>query len=106
MASGIPYLSILTFLPIIGMIGIAFLKKDQITMIRSVAVGVTAIQLVVAIIVWMNYNNGMVGVNHAESFQFIERMPWIRLAGLGIFGNIAIDYYMGIDGLSVTMVLL
>ncbi|MEO6939556.1 MAG: NADH-quinone oxidoreductase subunit M [Candidatus Kapaibacterium sp.] len=106
MASGFPFLSLLTFLPILGMIVIAFIPKDKVLIFRGIALGVTGLQMIFAVILWMNYNGSMAGINHPESFQFVEKFSWIRLSGLGVFGNIAIDYYMGIDGLSVVMVLL
>lgn len=103
---GFPILSLLTFLPVIGMIVTAFLPKENVKMIRMVTVAVTALQIVFAVILWMNFNTALAGINDPKSFQFIERIPWIRIAGLGVFGNVSIDYFMGIDGLSVTMVLL
>lgn len=104
--SGFPFLSALTFLPILGMIAIGFVPKDKKQIFRGITVGVTVLQMILAVMLWMQYNVSLAGINKPESFQFIERMPWIRLTGLGIFGNVSIDYYMGIDGLSVTMVLL
>ncbi|MBS1903919.1 MAG: NADH-quinone oxidoreductase subunit M [Bacteroidetes bacterium] len=99
-------LSILTFLPVLGMIVIAFLPKTNVKMLRGVTVAVTALQIIFAIILWMNFNGSIAGINDPKQFQFTERFSWIRLGGLPIFGNIAIDYAMGIDGLSVLMVLL
>jgi NADH-quinone oxidoreductase subunit M len=101
-----PILSILTFLPVAGMIVTALLPKDNVKLIRWVTVGITALQIVFAIVLWMNFNSSLAGINDPKSFQFTERFEWIRISGLPIFGNIAIDYAMGIDGLSVTMILL
>ncbi len=99
-------LSALTFLPVLGMIIIAFLKKDNVRQIQTVAVAAAALQLVLAIILWANYNPALAGINDPKSFQFVENREWIKLTGLGVFGNIQIDYHMGIDGISVTMVVL
>lgn len=101
-----PILSILTFLPVAGMIVTALLPKDNVKLIRWVTLGVTLAQIVFAIVLWMNFNTSLAGINDPKSFQFTERFEWIRISGLPIFGNIAIDYAMGIDGLSVTMILL
>lgn len=102
----LPYLSLLTFLPVVGMLIIAFIKRDNVAPIRWVSAGITGLQLILAIIVFVNYNTGLAGVNDPKSFQLIEQLPWIRVTGLGIFGNISIDYFMAVDGLSITMVLL
>lgn len=101
----LPYLSLITFLPIVGMLIIAFLPRDSKS-IRYVATGITFLQLVLGVMIWLAYDPALGGVNDPKSFQFAERYEWIRVSGLGIFGNISIDYFMAIDGLSVTMVLL
>ena len=106
MQLGYPILSILTLLPIAGMIITAFVPKTNVKMIRGITVAVTALQVIFAIILWVNFNGSMAGINDPKSFQFIEKHEWIRISGLGVFGNVAIDYYMGIDGLSVLMVIL
>lgn len=106
MPFNIPILSILTFLPVIGMIITAFLPKDNIKVIRGVTVAVTGLQIIFAIMVWMNFNTALPGINDMKTYQFVERFSWIRISGLPIFGNIAIDYTMGIDGISVTMIIL
>src|SRR5438874_304780 len=106
MQLGYPILSILTLLPVAGMIVTAFVPKTNVKMIRGITVAVTALQVIFAIILWANFNNAMAGINDPKGFQFIEKHEWIRISGLGVFGNVAIDYFMGIDGLSVLMVLL
>jgi len=88
------------------MFALAFVPKDSIRLLRGITVGITVLQVVLAILVWVNYNTALAGINDPKSFQFVERLPWIRLSGLGVFGNLAIDYFMGLDGLSVTMVVL
>jgi NADH-quinone oxidoreductase subunit M len=106
MQLGYPILSILTLLPIVGMIITAFVPKENVKMIRGITVAVTGLQIVFAVILWLNFNGSMAGINDPKGFQFVERHDWIRISGLGVFGNVAIDYYMGIDGLSVLMVIL
>ena len=106
MLTDYPVLTILTFLPLAGMLATTFVHRDSVKTLRAVTVAVTLLQLALAILIAFNFNTSLAGINDARSFQFIERLPWIRLSGLGIFGNVAIDYFMGLDGLSVPMVLL
>ena len=54
--------------------------------------------LLMAVYIFLTYDRAGVGVNEPESFQYVIQMDWIR--------SFNIQYYMGIDGLSVTMVLL
>jgi NADH-quinone oxidoreductase subunit M len=106
MLSDLPLLSLLTFLPIVGMVLLAFVPRTEHKIIRGVAAGITVLQVVLAVVLWIGYQNHLPGINDPKTFQYVERYPWIHLSGLGVFGNIAIDYFMGIDGISVPMVLL
>jgi NADH-quinone oxidoreductase subunit M len=106
MIADIPVLSIITFLPLIGMFITSFVPRANVRMLRGVTLAIAILQLAIAILICLNFNHSLSGINDAKSFQFVERVPWIRLSGLGIFGNLAIDYFMGLDGLSVTMILL
>jgi len=38
----------------------------------------------------------MAGINDLNSFQFVEKVSWIR-ASLPLVGDINIEYFMGID---------
>ncbi|MCX7735419.1 MAG: NADH-quinone oxidoreductase subunit M [Candidatus Kapabacteria bacterium] len=110
---GFPILTWLTFLPILGMIFTLLVPsgKDEAskqvsnTIIRWIAVVVTFIQLVLAIIVMFTYNNTLSGVNELSSFQFVEKIPWIK-ATFPLVGQFSVEYFIGIDGLSAPMVLL
>ncbi len=101
-----PILSFITFLPIIGMIIVLFLPKTQTKVIKSLTLLITGIQIIAAglILGWYNYSLG--GINNPDSFQFIEKFRWIDITGFSWIGQIKIDYYLGIDGLSVPLVLL
>jgi NADH-quinone oxidoreductase subunit M len=72
---------------------------------RWITVGITFIQLIFAIIIFINYNRALTGVNDVSTFQFVERMTWID-ANFPVIGHIKIEYFLGIDGLSAPMVLL
>jgi NADH-quinone oxidoreductase subunit M len=110
---GFPILTWITFLPILGMLIVWLIpsgkdeetKKRSNMLIRWTSVGITFIQLILAVIIFLNYNNGMTGVNQQSGFQFIEKFTWIK-ASLPLIGNINIEYFMGIDGISAPMVLL
>ena len=53
----------------------------------------------------MNFNNSLTGINKLEGFQFIEKLTWIH-SSLPMIGEIKIEYFIGIDGISAPMVLL
>ncbi len=103
---GFPILSLLTFLPILGMFIILFLPKEQPKNIKYLTLVITAMQVVLAVVLLANYNYSAGGIYDEKSFQFIEKFKWINISGLSWLGTIKVDYFMGVDGLSTPMVLL
>jgi NADH-quinone oxidoreductase subunit M len=101
-----PILSLITFLPILGMVIIMFLPKEHVQPIKVLTLIITGLQVVLAGIIIANYNYSAGGINDPNSFQFVEKFRWIDISGLSWIGRIKVDYFMGIDGLSAPMVLL
>lgn len=108
-----PILTWITFLPILGILIVLLIpsgkdeKGQELSkkLVRWTSVGITFIQLVLAVIIFMHYNNGMTGINDLKTFQFVEKVSWIK-ANLPMVGTINIEYFMGIDGISAPMILL
>lgn len=113
MSFNFPILSWITFLPIIGMIAILLIptgkdenaKKRSHLIFRWTTVATTFIQLILAVIIYMNYNPAMKGITDVNTFQFVEKFTWIK-AAFPMVGEIKIEYFLGLDGMSVPMVLL
>lgn len=103
---GIGVLSWITFLPIIGMLIVLLLPKTEKEAIRWTSAVFTGIQVIVAGFIFSHFNLGMAGVNRPEGFQFVEQSSWIDIKAISWFGRIHIEYFLGIDGISVLMVLL
>lgn len=101
-----PILSLLTFLPLIGMAFILALPKGYERQMKIISIAVTFIQVVLSAILWSSYNYSLGGVNDQASFQFVERIKWIEISGISWLGTIKIDYFLGIDGISAPMVVL
>ncbi len=101
-----PILTTLTFLPILGMIIVLLLNKERTAAIRAVSVAITGLQVVFAAVLIMMFNSSMPGINQADTMQFVERLPWITIPKTPWFGEIRIEYFMAIDGLSMPMVVL
>lgn len=101
-----PILSFITLLPLFGMVILLFIPKKQELIIKSTTLVITGIQLVVAIFLLKNYNYSLGGINDPSTFQFIEKFRWIDISGFSWIGKIKIDYFLGIDGLSIPLVLL
>ncbi len=103
---GIGYLTWITFLPIVGMIVVLLIPRGNTNSMKWIALAVTVLQLVVAGLIWMNFKPGLTGINDPNGFQFIEKTKWIDLQGVAWFGRVSIDYFLGIDGLSLPMIVL
>lgn len=96
----------ITFLPVIGMIVVLLLPKDNKPLIRWTSLSVALIQVVLAILIYLNFNTNLKGINSADSMQFVEKVSWINIDSVAWFGKVSIEYFVGIDGISVPMVLL
>jgi NADH-quinone oxidoreductase subunit M len=103
---GIGILTWVTFLPIVGMALVLMIPKDARSAIRWTALGVTIVQVILAVILFIKFDRGLAGINTAAGMQFVERATWIDIRSVAWFGRIYIEYFVGIDGLSIAMVLL
>jgi NADH-quinone oxidoreductase subunit M len=92
------YLTLITFIPLIGATLIVLVPKARITLIKQIAVAATGFTLALTIIMLMQFNTAMPGIDREGSFQFVEHYTWIEALN--------IEYFMGIDGLSFPMILL
>jgi NADH-quinone oxidoreductase subunit M len=103
---GIGVLSWLTFLPVLGMVIILAIPKEARTAMKWTAVGATFLQMVLAVMVYKHFNYALPGINSAEGMQFVERASWIDIKGVAWFGRMHIEYFLGVDGISVPMIML
>ncbi len=100
-------LSIITFLPILGVFIILAMPRKQENLIKIFTLFITGVQLVIAAFIWMHYDYAKGGINDVAGFQFVERLPWIQVStGLAWLKMVKIDYFVGIDGLSAPMLFL
>ena len=98
-------LSILIFLPLIAAIVIALLPQSARHVNKYIALLVGIVQVALAGALYFGFNYSLTGVNEVNSFQYAENVPWINL-DLASLGKLSATYFVGVDGLSVTMVLL
>ncbi len=103
---GIGVLSWITFLPVAGMILVLMLPKERRDLIRWTSLGVAALQLVLAVLIFLKFDRSLAGINTEAGMQFLEKASWIDIASVAWFGRLHIEYFLGIDGISVVMVLL
>ena len=90
----IPILSVITFLPLLGAVIIAFLPRERPDLARWAA-------LAAALLTWLFSLGLLVGYlpgDQTGGFQYIEQVDWIPAFG--------IQYKLGVDGLSLVLVVL
>ena len=85
-------LSWLIWLPIIGMVAIAFIPRDKEDVIKITAAATTGLQFLLTLVLWKNFDSG------SGAMQFMERAEWIP--------SFNIAYILGVDGLSLPMAIL
>jgi NADH-quinone oxidoreductase subunit M len=66
---------------------------------------VTGLQLGLAIYLFGHILRTPPGITEQDAMAFTERTDWISLR-MGNVGRLSVDYYVGVDGLSIPMVLL
>ena len=90
-----PVLTILTFLPMIGVVFLMLIRGDEEIVIRNarnVALWVSGFTFIMSLFVWWNFDPNISG------YQFEDRGEWLARDG--------ISYHMGVDGISMPFVVL
>ena len=87
-----PLLSLLVFLPLLGALAVLLVPKHNIKLMRVIAVVSTGAGLILSAVLLCNFDHTSAAV------QFSEKVLWIP--------QINVNYFLGVDGLSVTMVFL
>lgn len=91
--TGLPLVSTIVFFPLIGILILVFIDKEQTETIKRVALTVSAITFILSLgLLFGGFNASQAG------YQFEDQVPWIPQWG--------ISYHVGIDGISIWLVLL
>jgi NADH-quinone oxidoreductase subunit M len=86
-------LSLILFAPTVAAVILLFFPKEERTAIRWIALGASLFSLLLAVYLWFNFNPGS-----PQRYQFIEQHSWYSVIGS--------SYQLGVDGISLAMVLL
>ena len=91
MAGGFPILSLILFLPLAGAVLVA-LAPRQDELLKRIGLVVSGVTFLVSLLLLVGFKTGV------ADFQFEERLTWVKEWG--------ISYHLGIDGISLFLVLL
>jgi NADH-quinone oxidoreductase subunit M len=86
------FLTCLLLTPLIGGLLLLFINKQHESLIKIFGMAVSAIAFIESLAIYAYFNPSVLG------FQFVHRFSWIQ--------NINIDYHVGIDGISLLLLLL
>jgi NADH-quinone oxidoreductase subunit M len=92
MGDSFPILTAVTFFPLVGIILILLLDRDQHHLIRVVALLTSLVTFLLSLVLYFRFHPG------TGEMQFVESYSWIPSLGMG--------YRLGIDGISLFLVLL
>jgi len=99
-------LSILIILPLAALLVILLLPKSLRKATPWISFSVTAVQLFLTLHLVIDLQDFVVtGINQLENFYVVEKYPWLNLS-LGSLGSFSIQYFLGIDALNSSMLLL
>lgn len=90
-----PILSLVTFLPLVGVVFLLLIRGDPDIVARNsryVALWASLTTFVVSLLLWYHFDNSAAG------FQYVEKHQWMP--------SFDINYHMGVDGISVFFVIL
>ena len=85
-------LTLILFFPALTALVVLCLPKDNLKAIRWTAFGASLVPFALSVILWMQFKSGHPG------FQFQEQATW--------YAALHSTFHIGVDGLSLTMVLL
>jgi NADH-quinone oxidoreductase subunit M len=91
-SSNFPILSVITYLPLLGILLLCMIDSKRHDLIRWVAFLTAVVAFVVSIPLYFLFDST------TWQMQFVENVPWISQFG--------IRYHMGIDGISLLLILL
>jgi NADH-quinone oxidoreductase subunit M len=92
-------LSLLIFLPLLVCSLVLAVPARFTQVIKSLALGATAAELLLAVYAYVQFSPEKAG------YQFVQKMDWFGLQ-LSKWGYFQVQYFVGADGLSISLVLL
>jgi NADH-quinone oxidoreductase subunit M len=100
-------LTILIFIPLLFGLIIALMPSTLSGSFKYITLLATLVQFGMSIGLYLNFKNGVAfgGIATESQFQFVQKIPWINL-DLGSMGHMQMDYFVGIDGVSITLLVM
>jgi len=88
-SGGFPWITLVVFLPLVGVIAIVLAKEE---LAKWIGFAASSVVLLMSLPLWGMFNEA------TSAMQFVEKHPWIA--------SPSINYAVGVDGISLPLVLL
>ena len=98
-------LSYIFLFPLLIALVMLVIPAEKWKTFRSLTVAAISVQLVLSVFLLRGFDQSLQPDSWASAFQFVERLDWINLS-LGSIGNFKIQYFIGVDGISLPLVAL
>ncbi|GAB4335274.1 MAG: NADH-quinone oxidoreductase subunit M [Flammeovirgaceae bacterium] len=73
---------------------------------KWIALGSAGLQTIISVFLFFNFDkNSAVPIHQITHLQFVEKYDWISIS-LGYWGEINIEYFLGLDGINLPLVVL
>jgi NADH-quinone oxidoreductase subunit M len=90
--SALSLITVVLFLPMVGLIVLLFMREEQANNIKWTAFGFSVATFIASLLLWIGFDNSAPGLQMVQRFDFLP--------------TYGISYYVGIDGLSLLLVIL
>lgn len=98
-------LTILIFIPLVAAMIMFIVPSGKRAAYKYIALITGILQLVLSGGMYCLFHPKGAGISEERLYQFVDHIPWIRL-DMGSFGRLEIDYFIGVDGLSMPLLFL
>ncbi|OCX54124.1 oxidoreductase [Mucilaginibacter sp. PPCGB 2223] len=100
-------LSLLIFSPLLFGLLVLVLPDSLRNLFRYITLFATLLQLVLSVWLYIHFKTGpnFAGISNEGQYQYVEKVHWIGL-NLGGMGKMQIDYFVGVDGVSILMLVM
>ena len=91
-------LSLMVFIPLLGMLLVLLVPKGREDLVKWVALAIAAVPTVLAVYLYAKFDPNVSMQSGNYGLQFIQHSVWIP--------SFNVEFYFGVDGLSVSMLIL
>ncbi|MEP1097524.1 MAG: NADH-quinone oxidoreductase subunit M [Cyclobacteriaceae bacterium] len=98
-------LSYIFLLPLLIAFAMLFVRHSLSSVFRRLALAATSVQFFLSIVLLLQFDKNLSISTWSGAFQFVEKADWITMR-LGSIGQFNVDYFIGVDGISLPLVAL